>query len=233
MKDTEIVKAFVAYLRDNGYPGLRIDRRPEEENRESKDIEAIAGPFAIEHTSVDPLPNQRAQDVWFDQAMSGLENELSTPLYQLNISSEFGATTKEKKDRSAIRSALKAWLLQESPQLADGKYILDNVPGIPFRLIVTKLSNATPGIYFIRHLPVDNDKSPPSRIREQLDPKIEKLVPYKKCGFTTVLLIEGPNILNNPNNIREAFPNGLPSNLDEVWYVSTWDNEANDFDKLF
>jgi hypothetical protein len=30
MKDIEVVKAFVAYLSDNGYPGLCINERPEE-----------------------------------------------------------------------------------------------------------------------------------------------------------------------------------------------------------
>lgn len=67
MKDHEVVEAFIAYLRDNGHPNLRVDRRPEEENRRSKDIEAIAGQFAIEHTSIDTLPNQRGKADWFMQ----------------------------------------------------------------------------------------------------------------------------------------------------------------------
>ena len=62
MKDCVVVEAFVAHLRDNGYPDLCIDQKPEKENRQSKDIDAIAGPFAIEHTLIPTFQNQKAQD---------------------------------------------------------------------------------------------------------------------------------------------------------------------------
>ncbi len=52
MKDDDVIEAFITYLRDNGYPDLRIDGRPDKENRQSKDIDANAKPFAIEHTLI-------------------------------------------------------------------------------------------------------------------------------------------------------------------------------------
>ncbi len=57
MNDRSVIDAFVAHLREEGYPDLRVERRPDDENRESSDIDAITGPFAIEHTSIDTLPN--------------------------------------------------------------------------------------------------------------------------------------------------------------------------------
>jgi hypothetical protein len=165
--------------------------------------------------------------------MAGLESELPIPPYELNISSGFYAVCKGQ-NWAAIRNAFKTWITQEADQLADSEYTLDNVSGIPFQFRVEKLSNATPGIYFIRRLP-ENNGSLPSRIYEHLTSKekIEKLVPYKSCGLTTILLIEG---LLSPNKMRaaikEAFPNGLHSDLDEVWYVSTWGDEADNFTKL-
>ena len=91
----------------------------------------------------------------------------------------------------AIRRAVKAWIIKEANQLADGKQILENISDIPFGIIVEKLSNCDQGIYFERRLPGNND-SLPSRIYEHLTrkEKIAKLVPYKKDGFTTVLLVK-------------------------------------------
>jgi hypothetical protein len=232
MEDHEVVEAFIAYLGDNGYPGLRIDRRPEEENRKSKDIEAIAGQFAIEHTFIPRFSDQKAQEDRFIKAIAGLESELPIPPYELYICSEYYAV-KIGQDWSAIRSSVKAWIIREAHHLADGEKIIDDI-GIPFRLRVEKLNNGRPGIYFGRHLP-DNNDSLPLRIHEHLTSKkkIEKLVPYKKDGFTTVLLIEA-NLTRNKmlHAVKLAFPDGLHPDLDEIWYISTWGNHIGKFTKL-
>ena len=75
MKDRDVIDAFVSYLCSCGHPGLKVDRRPDEDNRNSADIDAIAGSLAIEHTSIDTLPNQRRDSGWFMQAVGGLEQE--------------------------------------------------------------------------------------------------------------------------------------------------------------
>ena len=43
MDDAEVVAAFVAHLADEGHPGLTVDARPDLDNRDSSDIDAIAG----------------------------------------------------------------------------------------------------------------------------------------------------------------------------------------------
>lgn len=233
MKDHEVVEAFVAYLRDNGYPNLSIDRRPEKENRQSKDIDTIAGQFAIEHTFISTFQNQKAQDDWFTKAMSGLESELPMPQYELVICSEYEAV-KKRQDWLAIRQAVKTWITQKAPQLVDGEYDFESLPGIPFPLRVEKSSNGRPGIFFIRRLP-ENNGSLPLRISEHLtsQEKIQKLVPYKKDGFTTILLIEG-NLTRNKmlHAIKLAFPDGLHPDLDEIWYFSAWGNHIGNFTNL-
>ena len=165
--------------------------------------------------------------------MAKLESELPKPPYELVICSEYDAV-KKGQDWSEILNALKTWITQEAPQLADGEYDFDSLPGIPFPLRVEKSSDGSPGIYFMRRLPENND-SLPSRICEHLTSKrkIEKLVPYKKDGFTTVLLIEG-NLTRNKmlHAIKLAFPDGLHPDLDELWYVSTWGNHISNFTKL-
>lgn len=236
MKDHAVVEAFVAYLAANGYPGLKIDKRPEDDKEVPANmrIDAIAGPFAIEHTLVPTYQNQKAQDDWFTKAMAGLESELPTPSYELVIYSEYDAV-KTGQNWSAIRAAVKTWITQKAPQLADGEYDFDNLPGIPFPLRVERSSDGSPGIYFVRRLPENNNDSLQLRIHKHLTSKekIEKLVPYKKDGLTTVLLIEG-NLTRNKilYVIKLAFRDGLHLDLDELWYVSTWGNHMGQFTKL-
>ena len=71
MTDYDVINVFVEHLRINGHPGLHVDRWPDKGNLNSSDIDAIAGPFAIEHTSVDTLPNQRRDADWFMRAAGG------------------------------------------------------------------------------------------------------------------------------------------------------------------
>jgi len=237
MKDFQVIEAFVAYLRENGHPDLYIDRRPDKDNPHSKDIDAGAGPFAIEHTLITTFRNQKAQDDWFTKAMGKLESELPKPPYELVIYSEFDAV-KIGQNWSEILSALKNWMVQEAPKLEDGEYDFGRLPGIPFPLKVEKSRDGDPGIYFIRRMPGNNDLLP-SRIYDHLTfkEKIEKLVSYKKDGFTTVLLIEG-NLTRNKMlyAIKSAFPDYLHPDLDEVWYVHTWatkrGNHIGQFSKL-
>jgi len=225
MRDHEVVETFISHLRDNGFPGLVIERRPELDKHVpfNMRIEAIAGPFAIEHTSIDTLPNQRGKSDWFMRATGGLEKELPIPPYRMNITIDYNSINKGQ-NWAAIREALKTWISKECPRLADGRHIFDNVPGIPFRLQVTKASDRPPRVFFTRYEP--KDTSLPERISRQLDTKINKLAHYRECGFITVLLIESDDIaLMNENKmfdaIRDAYPDGFPPSVGKIWYVDT------------
>jgi hypothetical protein len=234
MKDCVVIEIFVAYLRDNGYPDLCIDQIPDKENRQSKDIDAIAGPFAIEHTSIDTLPNQRGKSDWFMRVVGGLELPISP--YRLNITLEYDAIA-EGQNWAAIREAIKTWVIEDCPQLQDGRHTLENLPGIPFRLRVKKASDRPPRIMFSRI--ESEDESLPDRIRQHLEEKekIKKLAPYQQLGFITVLLIESDDIalMNSSlmaNALRQVFPDGLLPGLDEVWYVDTSISSEIEFQNL-
>ena len=226
MKDSDVIDEFVAHLRKNGHPGLKVDRCPDNENRNSPDIDAIAGPFAIEHTSVDTLPNQRRNNDWFMQVIDGLEQELSSQLsFRLKVTLEYGVVTK-KQDWKAIREALKSWIINEAPCLVDGDHVLNDVHGIPFKLDVKKEKETDfpLRLAFYRFTPHDNTL--PNRIKKQSDRKAKKLAKYQGLGKTTVLLIESYDIaLMNPGimltGIRKAYPNGPPSVVDKIWYADT------------
>lgn len=222
LDDIHVVKEFVAYLAVNGHPGLKIDSRPECAN--DNDIDAIAGPFAIEHTSIDTLPNQRRNNARFMKVLGDLEQELNPlPLkFNLFVSIEYDAITKGQ-DWSAIKQALRRWILEESPCLKDGPHVLNNNPGIPFSIHVNKEATDSPGrLSFSRFDP--NDNTLPCRIKKLFDRKAKKLAKYQGCGKTTILLIESyDSALMYESKlvtaIRDAYPNGLPSGVDTFWYA--------------
>lgn len=223
MDDTEVVDAFVDHLRDNGYPGLQVNRRPDDENRGSSDIDAIAGPFAIEHTSIDTVPNQRRDSDWFVRAAGGLEQELHRPPFRLNIVLQYDAVAKGQ-DWNAIRHALMNWITKDASALPDGRHTVEKVAAVPFRLHVTKASNRPPGVFFARGAPKDDTL--PERVRRQFDRKAKKLAKYQGSGMTTMLLIENDDIaLMNESMmieaIRNAYPTGPPPGVDQIWYADT------------
>lgn len=224
MNDRDVVDAFVAHLAANGYPGLKVDRRPDDENRDSSDIDAVAGGFAIEHTSTDTLPNQRRDSDWFMRAAGGLEGELERkPPFRLSITLEYDAVGMGQ-DWPAIRAALKRWVANEAPRLPDGSSVVESAPGIPFRLHVMKSSERRPGVFFARFQP--DDDTLPARVRAAFERKAAKLAKYKTPGVTTILLVENDDIaLMNEGKmiqaIRAAFPSGTPAGVDQVWYADT------------
>jgi hypothetical protein len=224
MSDAEIIAAFVAHLRDLGYPGLQVDRRPDQENRDSTDIDAIAGPFAIEHTSIDTLPNQRRDSDWFIRAVGGVEQEVEGALpFRLSIAIEYDAVGRGQ-DWAAIRKSLTVWLINQTADLPDGRSLVTGLPGVPFRMHIVKSSGRLPGVFFARFQPEDETLS--VRIRQAFERKAVKLRKYKRPGIITVLLLENDDraLMNNwkmLEAIRAAYPSGLPTGVDQVWYADT------------
>lgn len=220
MEDISVIDAFVAYLRKHGCPGLQVDERPEDTNRSSPEIDAIAGSLAIEHTSIDTLPDQRGESAQFMKVVDGIERELVIS-FRLRISIEYTAV-KKGQDWNAIRQKLKNWISTQSPRLSDGSNVKD-VPGIPFRLHISKDSNRPPSILFYRF--IQPAGTLPTRIKTQFDRKAKKLLNYKP-DKTTVLLVESDDIaLMSESLIQSAildvYPKGPPSGVAQIWYVDT------------
>lgn len=226
LEDRCVIDRFVAHLKKNGYPGIKVDQYPEDQNRSSPEIDAIAGPFAIEHTRIDTLPDQSRKSYMFGQVVDGLEEELSSLMsFRLKITLEYDAVT-TKQNWKAINQTLRNWVIKESSYLEDGHYVLDNVPDIPFPLDVVKDSYRRPKLVFYRFSP--NDKTLPARIKRLCDKKAAKLAKYQALEKTTLLLIESNDIAHMHSSImrqeiRKAYPNGLPPGVDKIWYADTAD----------
>jgi hypothetical protein len=224
ISDREVVTEFVAHLNARGHPGLRFDRIPEDEGGSDPPIDAVAGHFAIEHTSVDTVENQRRDASWFMRGAGDLESELRGKVsYRLNITLPYEGIEKGQ-GWSQIKSSLKSWILNQSALLIDGPHQIEGVSGIPFDFRVIKASDRPPGIFFARSFPSEN--SLPQRIEDLFKRKARKLKAFRSAGFTTILLAESDDIaLMNQfllvDAIRTAFSGALPKGVDEIWYADT------------
>lgn len=228
MKDSEVIERFVAHLARHGPQGLKVDEIPDLKERNLPEIDAIAGPFAIEHTSIDTVPHQRRNDDWFLQVIEGLEQELSGGLpFHLFVILGYEAVTKGQ-DWKRIRQALKNWIVDRAKYLPDGDHILDGVFGIPFKLHVHKDTDLPSHLFFARSTPEDDTLS--ERVGKQLDKKAKKLAKYQTKGKTTVLLVESSDFALMSRTmmrgtIKETFVGGNLSGVDQIWYAERFDED--------
>lgn len=224
MENRRLVNEFVEHLQKNRLLNLKVDCYPDDKNRNTPAIDAIAGPFAIEHTSIDTIPDQRLNSNRFTQFIGNLEQELVFLPFYLGITFKEDAIT-TRQDWETMRVTLKKWILEKAPYLPVSKpYTPYTVPGIPFEIYVTKNNDSSAGVRFSRFPPDDNTL--PDRIRDLFNRKAAKLLKYQAAGKTTILLVENGDIaLMNTwklfNAIRNAYHEGLPSGVDEIWYADT------------
>lgn len=113
--------------------------------------------------------------------------------------------------------------MNESPKLAMGSYTIGDIPEIPFTFHAAKKSDRT-WLLFGRFMP--DIKMLPGRLREQLDRKAGKLSRYQDEGKTTILLVESGDIALMDDSImldrlRQAYNNGLPHGVDQIWFADT------------
>ena len=162
-----------------------VDRWPDREERNERAIDAVAGPYAIEHTCVDSFPGQ-SEDTSFFNALATIERDTHLN-YRLVVSFPVGAL-RRGDDWPAIIARVRRWLADEAATLAIG-YCRVSLDGVPFVMHVWREDDSwAPGLYVCRQDPgndgfVDMVKSQTSR-------KIAKLASHQKAGATTVLLLE-------------------------------------------
>ncbi len=228
MNERDVIGEFINHLgHQKGYPNLTVERWPEDENRQSPDIDAIAGPFAIEHTSIDSVADQRRDGDWYLRVVGGLDQVIADCVdCGFTITLEYDAITKGM-DWNCIRADLRRWILDNASRLGDGSHKIDLPTSTPIDLpiLMSVWKGQSPRIRgFSRYAPRDNTL--PTRIRYLLDRKAMKLMRYQRPANTTILLVENDDIalmneLAMLDAIREAYPDGLPDGVDEIWFADT------------
>jgi len=222
-----VVDAFVEYLAAKLYPGLRIIDRPDKKPGTTREIDALAESpklhLAIEHTSVDTLPNQRQEDVPFSEAIGKLEEELRGKINsRVRLNTSFGAVPTGTSWQS-VRALLRTWLIEEIPKLPEG-WSTHNIEGVPFPIDLMKDSTRPHGLYLARSISDDDTLS--IRLSKQLKDKADKLRKYKEAGCLTMLLVESSDIALMSRGkvalaIEAAYPSVPPVGSDKIWYGDT------------
>jgi hypothetical protein len=221
--DRACIRVFASLLEAIGRPVAGVDRWPEDEA--DGEIDAIVGPYAIQHTSVDTLPDGRLADARFKQVVGALEEELAGNLgFPLAISWNWAAVQKGQQ-WPAICAALRGWILKEARNLADGYHHVTNLPGVPFALDAWKAGPIKfDGVRFARYDPKDATFT--VRLHDQLAGRHDKLTVlgrHQADGKITVLLLESADVaLMNSVMMVEAleavFPT-RPEAVDQVWFM--------------
>ena len=232
--EDKVIISFVHYIADKFYPGLRISEWPDKKSGSSGEIDAIAKStdncIAIEHTSIDSLPNQRRDNARFTQVFVPLEQELCdrTDVRVCLIIPFRALPTGANWD--TIRVKLRAWIDREVPMLPSGT-AKHNVAGIPFPVTVRKPTGA-PRLWFARF--AEDDPEFVACIQNLVIAKAKKLKKYKEAGYSTVLLIENSDLANMclstmVEAISNAFPSSLPPEVDRIWYADTSIPDSHQF----
>ena len=226
--EQEVIVAFVGHLGIlKGHLNLSVDRWPDKENRTEPEIDAIAGNFAIEHTSIDSVANQRQLNDWYLRVIKDLDQVIRDCVdCGLTITFDFHAIGKGM-DWSGIRADLRNWIVDFAPSLGNGNHEIVLPTSMPteFPIVMRVWKKPTPSIIgFSRFDPEDDTL--PVRIRKLLDKKARKLRKYHGSSRTTIMLVENDDIalMNDAkmlDALREAYPDGLPQGVDEIWFADT------------
>jgi hypothetical protein len=221
--DRPCILDLVSFWKAIGRPVASVDHWPDE--HEHGEIDALAGPYAIEHTSVDSLPNGRRADDHFEQVIGDLEEELKGKLgFPLAITWDWVAI-QTGQPWSSVGEALRAWITKNAPALGNGHHRMTNVIGVPFAFDAIKGGPIKfDGVRLARYDP--RDSTFPTRLSDQLagrHKKVTKLRRHKADGKTTVLLLESGDVaLMSVHKMVEALEAAFPirpEELDEVWFL--------------
>lgn len=184
------------------------------------DIEAIAPPFAIEHTSVDRLENQRRHDVQFKRVVQDLYRIALSPPARLSLSISLEDFL--KVDQKKLRTALDQWLRKEASGLEEGHSSGNKISDISVRWWCWKYKDRPPRI--IIGLAVDIEKYGKD-ISGLLRQKSNKLGVYKRQSFTTVLIVESFDFQLMASDVFFEMILGVPEEnrtfINQLWFADT------------
>jgi hypothetical protein len=141
--ETVLVEAFVAHLGAvYGYVGLHLEEVPDETT--AGEIDGIAGPFAIEHTSIDSYPDQRTRGSFFERVVAPLELEIR-PNRRVAITVPQDHVARGM-DFAEITAAFRQWISSECAKLAEGSHVVESALGLPLRFSVEISGSRPPGL---------------------------------------------------------------------------------------
>jgi hypothetical protein len=221
--DRAAIRNFAKFLEAIGQPVAGVDEWPEDHKQ--GEIDAILGPFAVQHTSIDALPDGRRRGHQFQHVIGSIEDEFSGRLgFYLSIVLDWDAI-KTGQDWKLANQGLRSWILREAADMPDGNRRIASVPGVPFAFDIVKGGSVNAdGVFFSRWDPRDETLN--RRLRDQVigrHDKLSVLARHRDRGKRTLLLLESGDVaLMSDGAIAQAFLEVFPqwpSKLDELWLM--------------
>jgi len=233
-KEYDLIDGLIAQIsQELGVLPLQVSY-PDMVPGKDKEIDAVAEGsgirLAIEHTSVDSFAEQRADDVYFREFATYLEQNLAGqfPGWEIWITVYTGQKYK------AVSEIICKWLVESIPLLPKG-FSRQEVPGTGVEVAVEKTTSSDPLLYVARFPP--QDRSLTTRVADQLEPKARKLLPYREGGYRTILLVESSDAaLMNwglMSGAVEYWIAGSKTVPDEVWWADTSLRTRIEFRRLY
>lgn len=216
---------------------FRVTRWPDEENRNTRDIDAMAEvagakvPLAIEHTQVETFFNQ-LQDAarfagYFGELETALKHHfefdvmLTLPVFAFVTGTKWGN----------VRDTIRDWLLANAAGLPDG-HSSHQVPGVHFAIGINKNIDGSRLFRVARRAPSDRDIHIElvQSFCVSLNDKNEQLAKYRAANAHTILILESTDIalvshVSLYKGFLQAHSIVNPQNVDEFWIASTYDAE--------
>lgn len=211
--------------------------RPDHQDRSSKACDMIAElgncRLAIEHTSIQSMPNQR--DKSFRNFFDPLEQELSGRMpkpgrFFLYVHADAAAKLKQKT-REETRNRIRDWCLEQADilELDPPRHYTEVQPvGVPFELLLCR--ERLDGDFRVRQIvPKDLEAKRSEVLYQSLEKRGQKVAGYRLQGYRTILLLEDGVYdlsLGNEQSISQALVEAasdfqteqLP---DEVYLITT------------
>ena len=216
-QEKRIIAEWVAIQRRLG---VKIQDPEWRDGPKNGDIEAIALPFAIEHTSVDSIKNQRLYEAHFKSVFQQIRHMTISPPARITLSINLEDFV--SIDKLKLKSALILWIKNVAPELPDGHSRGSQIIDLPVEWRCWKYSNRPPGLYF--GLAVDTEKSR-NKIASLISKKDQKLETYRRQGLTSVVIVESDDFqLMAPEIFLEMVLKANEDNkfsIDQLWFVDT------------
>jgi len=242
LHEKKVIKEVLKYISKKINQPYRIISYPDEVNRNSPACDMLVSfgdkKFAIEHTSIDSIPNQRRDSNRFIKLLSPLENELDNKLpmpghYQLVIDMDV-IPALNRSNGSKIYQSIKDWCIKIAPTLSMGgthsdkkHFARDRIPGVPFKITLYKWPRRDGEFRIARFSPEQIEEKREEVLKQALCSRGEKVVNYKKKGYRTILILESNDrALANFSDIENALNNAVEElkNIelpDEIYSIET------------
>ncbi len=224
-REQQIIEEFIFQINAIKRLNLKIIAWPDRKNSDTKEIDAIAicdeFKLAIEHTSIDVLPEQRNDDFRFKQVFNGLEDELTSLLKgqkcRITIIIPSNSFVEGIKWES-LRKIVKSYIIENISDLSFG---LSKIEIENFKFKIIKKEWGIIRISIGRDIP--SDETFPDRFNKRILDKSLKFTKYGDSSWKKIILIENDDIqLMSEDKIYKAINNVdfeiMNYHVDEIWY---------------